>query len=325
MLGLASTPVPKPKSQKPKRTPSERPPKPRASSRARAGEAAKEGSGKPPAWLPLVGVIAGAVGLVAFGAFVFSDRARETPREEVVETQTLTTVVPERLVARVHARYPHREDAFTQGLVWERGRLFESTGLEGRSSLREVTLATGVPLRTQPGPEDVFAEGLALVGTSLYQITWQDHVAYVYDRDTFEKRAEHRYEGEGWGLCHDGTHLVMSDGSDVLRFRDPETFSVVRTLNVTRLGRPLRMLNELECVGGDVYANVWQTEDIVRIDAETGAVEAIIDASALAREVARSPVDVLNGIAYVPERGRFLVTGKLWPTLFEVTFERATR
>lgn len=276
-------------------------------------------------WLPLAFVVVGAVGLVAFGGYVFSDHAERVQDEVPVEPQTLTTVVPERLVARVHARYPHREDAFTQGLVWDHGRMFESTGLVGRSSLREVALGTGEPVRNMADPADVFAEGLALVGSELVQLTWQDNVAYVYDRDTFTKRTEHRYEGEGWGLCHDGTHLVMSDGTDVLRFRDPSTFSVVRQVSVTRLGRPLRMLNELECVGDEVYANVWQTDDIVRIDARTGVVEAIIDASALVQEVRGPRVDVLNGIAYVPERGRFLVTGKQWPTLFEVTFERATR
>lgn len=316
-----------PKSSKPpkaKRTPSERPRAPRTA-RVRPSEDAAPR----PAWLPLVGVVAGAAALLAFGAYVFAGRQARVAEREAEVAEPLATVVPERLVVRVHARHPHREDAFTQGLVWDEGRLFESTGLEGRSSLREVALETGAVTRIAQSPGDVFAEGLALVGDRLFQITWQDHVAYVFDRDSFTKRAEHRYEGEGWGLCHDGTHLVMSDGSDVLRFRDPDTFAVARSVHVRRLGRPLRMLNELECVGDDVYANVWQTAEIVRIDAATGAVEATIDARALVREVesARSGVDVLNGIAHVPERGRFLVTGKLWPTLFEVTFEpeRAAR
>lgn len=316
----------KPKTTKPKRE-SVRPAAPRApraprAKRVEASEPVHQASRVP--WMSLLGVIAGAVGLVAFGAYVFSERAeqaRHVPESEVV--QSLTTVVPERLVARVHARHPHRPDAFTQGLVWERGRLFESTGLEGASTLREVALDSGDVTRSVTNPSDVFAEGLALVGNRLVQLTWQDNVAFVYDRDSFTKLTEHRYEGEGWGLCHDGSKLVMSDGSDVLRFRDPETFAVTRSVSVTRLGRPLRMLNELECVGDEVYANVWQTNDIVRIDAATGVVEAIIDATELAREVERADVYVLNGIAYMPESRRFLVTGKHWPTMFEVTFERA--
>lgn len=230
-------------------------------------------------------------------------------------------VEPERLRVRVQARHPHDRDAFTQGLVYDHGRIFESTGLPGRSSLREVRLEDGEVLRRRVIDAPRFAEGLALVGGELVQLTWQDHVAFVYDAATFETRRQHRYATEGWGLCFDGTSLVMSDGSDTLFFRDPATFEVRREVTVRRRGRPVRQLNELECVGPHVYANVWQTDEIVRVVAESGAVDREIDASGLLSEEERYGADVLNGIAYVPETQRFLITGKLWPVLFEVTFE----
>lgn len=237
-------------------------------------------------------------------------------RAERVER--LATTVPATLDLEVVARYPHDPEAFTQGLLWHDGRLFESTGLEGQSTLREVELASGRVLRRAELPREHFGEGLARVENRLVQITWQNHVAHVWDLERFEPVAEHRYTGEGWGLCYDGRSLVMSDGSDRLTFRDPETFAPRRTVRVTKLGRPVRWLNELECVDGAVYANVWQTDEIVRIDPESGRVSGVLGASGLLPPEDRQGVDVLNGIAYVPETGRFLITGKLWPTMFEV-------
>lgn len=250
-----------------------------------------------------------------------ADSASATAGEEVVLIASAAPV--EHLVPRIHARLPHDTGAFTQGLVYSDGRLFESTGLVGRSSLRELDPSTGQVLRSVDVPEPIFAEGLALVGDELFQITWQNHVAFVYGRDDFRKRREFHYDTEGWGLCPHGGELVMSDGSDTLFVRDPATFEVRRRVRVTDEGRPLRMLNELECVGEDVYANVWQTERIVRIDLATGRVEAVIDVRAFLTDDERADADVLNGIAYVPERDRFLITGKLWPRIFEVTFEAA--
>lgn len=230
---------------------------------------------------------------------------------------------PARLVPHVIASFPHDPDAFTQGLVWDRGRIFESTGLVGRSSVREVDLASGRVLRTEEVGAPRFAEGLALVGDELVQITWQDHVALVYGREDFAARRQYQYDTEGWGLCNDGSALVMSDGTSTLYFRDPSTFAVVRQVVVRREGIELDQLNELECVHGKVYANVWQTNMIVRIDPLTGRVEAVIDAGGLLTSDERRDADVLNGIAYIPERDHFLITGKLWPRMFEVTFEAA--
>ena len=226
----------------------------------------------------------------------------------------------ERLRVQVVQTYPHDPGAFTQGLVLTGGRLFESTGLEGRSSVREVELATGKVLRRLDVPAPVFAEGLALVGTRLFQITWKHELAYTYDRDTFKKGPSFAYTGEGWGLCHDGHDLVMSDGSARLSFRGPETFRQTREITVRDEGRPVDQLNELECVGSQVYANVWMTDRIVRVDATTGRVTASIDASGLLNAAERYGTDVLNGIAYDASNETFLITGKLWPRLFRVKF-----
>lgn len=233
----------------------------------------------------------------------------------------------ERRVPVVKAEYPHDPTAFTQGLLLDDGRLYESTGLEGASSLREVDLESGNVVRRHDLSADIFAEGLALVGDQLWQITWQEQRAFVYDQATFEPVGEHAYAGEGWGLCWDGARLVMSDGSDTLTFRDPDTFAPAGAVAVTLDGRPLGMLNELECVDGLVYANVWQSNQIVAIDAATGRVTTAIDAASLWERMldrdASTPIDVLNGIAHDPADGTFLVTGKWWPKLFRVRFEPA--
>lgn len=259
-------------------------------------------------WGARFGGVALALGCVAAVGVALSVRA------------PAATAVPEALRVEVVKTYPHAPDAFTQGLLYHDGWLYESTGLVGRSSLRKVKLTTGEVALRADVPGGVFAEGLARVGDRLVQLTWHAGQALVWDRDTFEHLSTHRYEGEGWGLCFDGTHLVMSDGSDRLTFRDPRTFAVERRVRVTKVDRPVRRLNELECVGDSVYANVWQQEDIVRIDAKTGRVTAVIDASGLLSQDEARGVDVLNGIAHVPERDTFLLTGKLWPKLFEVRF-----
>lgn len=227
-----------------------------------------------------------------------------------------------RLRAQVVRTYPHDRAAFTQGLVLHDGKLFESTGLVGRSSLREVELATGRVLRSIDVPPPVFAEGLALIGNTLFQLTWQNGKVLTYDRATFKKTGEFAYRGEGWGLCHDGRQLVMSDGSSRLTFRKPSDFSVLRTVTVTMDGKPVGNLNELECVDSLIYANVWMTDTIVRIDAASGRVLASIDAANLLSPADRAGIDVLNGIAYDPADRTFLITGKLWPKLFRVQFAR---
>lgn len=226
----------------------------------------------------------------------------------------------ERLGVEVVAQHPHDAGAFTQGLVWDGGVVYESTGLLGRSSLREVTL-DGAVVRRRDLEGHLFGEGLALVGDELLQLTWQNGVLLRYDSSTFEPRGTTAYEGEGWGLCFDGTSLWMSDGSADLTRRDPATFAVTGSVSVTLDGKPVPQLNELECVAGSVYANVWTSDDIVRIDPATGKVTALIDASPLRQRAGVSDRDaVLNGIAYDPSKDVFLVTGKLWPQLFEVRF-----
>ncbi|MFA5552730.1 MAG: glutaminyl-peptide cyclotransferase [Trueperaceae bacterium] len=228
----------------------------------------------------------------------------------------------EKLGVTVLNQYPHDHLAFTQGLLLHKGYLYESTGLVGRSSLRQVDLASGDVIRFRAVPAPHFAEGLELVGEELLQLTWQTGTLLRYDLHTFEPVGQQRYEGEGWGLCYDGEALWMTNGSATLFKRDPITFEILSEVQVRLDGQPLPRLNELECVDGKVYANVWLVDEIVRIDPATGRVEALIDASSLREALGITDRDaVLNGIAYDPEKGVFLVTGKLWPTVFEVRFE----
>lgn len=227
---------------------------------------------------------------------------------------------PPQLELEIVATYPHDTGAFTQGLLWYEGELFESTGLYGQSSLREVEINTGIVMRQTDLSNAYFAEGLALVGNDLYQLTWREHVALIYDRDTFQSIDSFDYTGEGWGLTHDGENLIMSDGSSTLEWRDPATFAVVKSLTVTNDGSPQTFLNELEYANGQIYANVWQSDTIVVIDPTSGEVVAEIDASGLLTPEEDAAADVLNGIAYNPTTGNFYITGKLWPHLYEVRF-----
>jgi len=227
----------------------------------------------------------------------------------------------ERLVVKVLSVRPHDAAAYTQGLLLQGGALYESTGLYGSSSLREVNPETGEVKRKVSVPGSYFAEGLALVDERLIQLTWQEQKAFLYKLADFQPAGELRYDGEGWGLCWDGHRLAMTDGSDRLTFRDPQTFAVLGEVHVVLDGQPVAQLNELECVEGTVYANVWQTDDIVRIDPASGRVTAVIDASGLLTPAERRRAEVLNGIAWDPAKKTFLITGKLWPKMFEVTFE----
>ena len=219
--------------------------------------------------------------------------------------------------------HPHDPSAFTQGLLWSDGLVYESTGLYGQSVLRAVEPADGTVVREAAGNPQHFGEGLALADDRLIWLTWKAGTATVHDRDTLARVGSFDYDGEGWGLCHDGDRLVMSDGSDTLTFRHPETFAEVGAVQVTDTdGAPLEQINELECVGDGVWANVWLTDRIVVIDPATGDVTAEADMSGIIRP---HPADtdsdaVLNGIAYRPDTGTFLVTGKRWPHMFEVRF-----
>ena len=220
--------------------------------------------------------------------------------------------------------YPHDPRAFTQGLVFTDGHLYESAGQYGQSSLRMVDLETGRILQQQPVPAKYFAEGLAASGSNLVQLTWQEHTALVYDRFSFRLLRTFPYPGEGWGLTSDGKQLIFSDGTADLRFLDPATFRELRRVTVKDHGQPVKELNELELVHGEIYANVWHSDKIARISPRTGAVLGWIDLSGLLPANLRSsPEAVLNGIAWDAAHDRLFVTGKLWPRLYEIRISTA--
>ena len=217
--------------------------------------------------------------------------------------------------------YPHDRAAFTQGLAFDdEGALYESTGQRGQSSLRRVELNSGTVLRRFDLPPSLFGEGITVFDDRIIQLTWQAGRAFVYDRTSFDLLQEFAYPSEGWGLTHDGRHLIMSDGTATLYFLNPDTFSEATRLTVRDHRGPVIRLNELEYARGAILANVWQTDRIARIDPRTGHVTGWIDLAGLLQPSDRGqPVDVLNGIAYDPRADRLFVTGKWWPRLFEIT------
>jgi glutamine cyclotransferase len=228
--------------------------------------------------------------------------------------------IPSAFGYRVVSEYPHDRRAFTEGLAYVDGVLYEGTGLNGESTLRRVDLETGDVLQAVGLSKEYFGEGIAVLGDRIYQLTWKNGVCVVLNRDTFELEKTFTYQTEGWGLTTDGDRLIMSDGTNRLYIRDPETFEELDTIDVYDGARAIWNLNELEVVGGEIWANVWQTDHIARVDPETGQVTGWIDLTGLLSEKDREkhPVDVLNGIAYDLENDRLFVTGKLWPKLFEI-------
>ncbi len=219
----------------------------------------------------------------------------------------------------VRAVYNHDPQAFTQGLQYVDGTLFESTGRYGQSTLREVALESGDIIRKVSLANYFFGEGMTVIDATIYQLTWQSGICLVYDRETFEEQARFIYDTVGWGLTDNGTHLIMSDGSNRLYYRDPGTFAITRTVSVTLRGAPLTQLNELEYINGTIFANIWQTDLIALIDPASGKVTGLADLTGLLESYAATHgTNVLNGIAYNSETGRLLVTGKLWPNLFEI-------
>jgi glutamine cyclotransferase len=224
-----------------------------------------------------------------------------------------------KLRAEVVATLPHDTSAFTEGLEMADGVLYEGTGLDGQSEVHAGPPGQAPTVRAAL-PSPLFGEGITVLGPTLWQLTWQNGVAIERDAHTLAELRRVSYQGEGWGLCHQPGRLVMSDGSNRLTFRDPASFAVLGGVTVHLGSQTFTQLNELECVGGTVYANVWQTDQILRIDANTGAVTGQIDASGLLTPSQRENVDVLNGIAAIPGTDEFLLTGKLWPELFRVKF-----
>jgi glutamine cyclotransferase len=251
----------------------------------------------------------------------------------VAETGELTTATAlpiihgnEELVAAtpvytyvVVAEYPHDPNAFTQGLQYVDGELYEGTGLNGASSLRRVALESGEVLQQINLDDAYFGEGITVVEDRIYQLTWQSNVGFIYDRESFASQSEFDYPTEGWGITYDGEHLIMSDGSATLRRWDPDTLAEVGRVDVADQGKSITQLNELEYINGEVFANVWQTDRIVRINPATGQVTGRIDLTGLLDPAdVTQRVDVLNGIAYDAENDRLFVTGKLWPKLYEI-------
>jgi glutamine cyclotransferase len=214
--------------------------------------------------------------------------------------------------------YPHDREAFTQGLEYRNGFLYEGTGLHGRSTLRKVKLETGIVLQKLSLPPQFFGEGISVVGDRIVQLTWQSETGFVWGLQDFKLQRQFTYRGEGWGLTTDGRHLYFSDGTDEIRVLDSQTLAETRRIRVRENGRPLKDLNELEWVEGEILANVWQTDRIVKINPLTGRVTGSIDLTGILPAPERAGTDVLNGIAYDAAGKRLFVTGKLWPKLFHI-------
>ena len=273
-----------------------------------------------PGLYPVAGVSTAALILVALAGMLMVHPGVSAP--SLTPTLTAPPLVLEHLIPEVMSTLPH-DNAFTQGLLLDNGYLYESAGLYGESSLRKLDRNTGEVLQVIPLGPAYFAEGLARVDNRLIQLTWREGVAFVYDLDTLEQTGEYTYTGEGWGLCDDGSALYMSDGSSTLIIRNRQTFEPIGALEVRMDSQPVTMLNELECVGPSIFANIWQTDTIVRIDRATGFVTGVIDAAGLLSEIERLSLQngsVLNGIVYDPAHDTFLITGKRWPAIFEVRF-----
>jgi glutamine cyclotransferase len=246
-------------------------------------------------------------------AFVFS--YSNLPESQVPSSSDIIPVYTYNVVNT----YPHDHNAFTQGLVFEDGVLYEGTGRFGQSTLRRVELETGVVLQIRELSAQFFGEGITIYENKIIQLTWKSNIGFVYDKDSFKLLQEFNYSTEGWGITHDGTRLIMSDGTSTLHFLDPQTFEEIGQLEVFDNDGPITRLNELEYIQGEIYANVWLTDWVARIAPETGRVIGWVELGGLlTTEDLSKPVDVLNGIAYDAEADRLFVTGKLWPKLFEI-------
>jgi len=268
-------------------------------------------------------VLLGSVGFIAT-AGAFGACGKEAPAaDSTADADTTTIARTPSWGYEVVATHPHDTSSFTEGLFFHEGRLFESTGEVGTSYIREVELTTGRAIRQRDLAPPYFGEGTIVFGDKLYQLTWTSGKAFVYDWKTFKPTGEFTYDGEGWALTTDGTSLIMSNGTPMIRWRDPKTFAVTDSISVTDHGTAVTSLNELEWVKGEIWANVWQSEQIARIDPQTGVVTGWIDLSGILKAIDRTGrEDVLNGIAYDAANDRYYVTGKRWAKLFEIKLKR---
>ena len=258
------------------------------------------------------------------GAEPPTNAAESTTADDAGAAAPAADARPPVVQAQVIARYPHDSAAFTQGLFVRDGTLYETTGLIGQSTLREVELTTGKVRRQVDLPAGQFGEGATDWGDQIYSITWQDGVAHRWDRKSLKRLGEFTYTGEGWGLTQDGQRLILSDGTPVLRFLDPKSFAQTGSVSVTFAGQPLAQLNELEWIDGAIWANVWHQNALVRIDPATGRVTQVLDLAPLVASVTvTDPEAVPNGIAWDAKARRLLVTGKKWPALFEIALPAA--
>ena len=270
-------------------------------------------------------VLLGAFGFVATAGAFGACGSKDAPAASAAAAATDSTQparTPTYSVEVVNT-YPHDRGAFTEGLFFHEGRLFESTGEVGTSFIREVDLTTGRALRQHDIGDPYFGEGTIIVGDKLFQLTWKSAKAFIYDWKTFTPKGEFTYEGEGWALTTDGKSLIMSNGSSVIAWRDPKTFKIEKTLEVNEHGTPVKQLNELEWIKGELWANVWQSDQIARIDPNTGNVVGWVDLAGILPAIDRDGnEDVLNGIAYDAAKDRIFVTGKKWSKMFEIKLKR---
>ena len=248
----------------------------------------------------------------------------EATAQATPETTPEAASAVEHLVPKILATYPHDPTAFTEGLFLSGGHFYESTGEYGQSTIREVDPTTGKVLESTALPAQVFGEGISQVGKQVFQLTWREGVGFVYDSSTLKLLGTFPYNDEGWGMCYDGMHLFTSNGSDQITERDATTFQAINMTQIHYQGLPIDQINELECVNDTIYANVWHTYDILRIDKASGNVTGLIDASNLLTAQQRNSLTsteaVLNGIAYDSANDVFYITGKLWPWMFKVQF-----
>ena len=262
-------------------------------------------------------LIAAACAAIVMGSYRAAPAIEARTRPQAAKAKPAAASVAE-YGYKVVNKYPHDRTAFTQGLEYHEGFLYEGTGLNGRSTLRKVKLETGEVLQQVRLGQAFFGEGITVLPKEIVQLTWQSGMGFVYDRDTLKMSHSFTYPGEGWGLTNDGKRIFMSDGTAQIRKWDPSTLNEQQRITVRDSGREVASLNELEFVKGEIYANVWQTDRIARISPDDGRVVGWINLTGILEESERAQADVLNGIAYDATKDRLFVTGKLWPTMFEI-------